>query len=106
MSTNNSILTIGSVALDSLEIQGKHYTDILGGSATYFSLAAGIYAPVHLSSVVGKDFPSNYIELFKSRNINLDNFYIVEGNTFRWGGKYSKDLKFIDGILTMMKILE
>ena len=106
MPTTNSILTIGSVALDSLEIKGKQHTDILGGSATYFTLIASIYAPILLSAVVGKDFSSDHIKLFKSRNINLDNFEILNGKTFRWGGKYSADLNYRETRFTDLGVFE
>jgi sugar/nucleoside kinase (ribokinase family) len=106
MPTTNSILTIGSVALDSLEIKGKQHTDILGGSATYFTLIASIYAPILLSAVVGKDFSSDHIKLFKSRNINLDNFKILNGKTFRWGGKYSADLNCRETRFTDLGVFE
>ena len=92
MKADNSILTIGSVALDSLEIRGNNYPEILGGSATYFSLTAAMYAPIYLSAVVGNDFPEDHLKLLKSRKINLDNFQIQTGRTFRWCGKYSEDL--------------
>ena len=52
----NSILNIGSVAFDSLEIQGQEYDKIIGGSSTYFSLAASLFSEVYISAVVGKDF--------------------------------------------------
>lgn len=88
----NSILNIGSVAFDSLEIRGKQYDKVVGGSATYFSLAASLYADVYLSAIVGDDFPKEMINTFMDKNINLDNFKIGKGNTFHWGGQYSDDL--------------
>ena len=60
----NSILNIGSVAFDSLEIRGKQYDKVVGGSATYFSLAASLYADVYLSAIVGDDFPKEMINKF------------------------------------------
>ena len=65
---------------------------VIGGSATYFSLAASLYADVYLSAIVGDDFPKEMINTFKAKNINLDNFKIGKGNTFHWGGQYSDDL--------------
>lgn len=106
MKAEKSILTIGSVALDSLEIRGNNYPDILGGSATYFSLIASMYAPVYLSAVVGNDFPEDYLKLLKSREINLDNFQIQSGSTFRWGGKYSEDLSTRETKFTELGVFE
>ena len=57
-----SILNIGSVAFDSLEIRGKTYEKVVGGSATYFSLAASLYSDVFLSAIVGTDFPQDMIK--------------------------------------------
>ena len=92
MKNNNLIISVGSVALDSLIINNKHYNKILGGSATYFSIIASLYSKVYISAIVGNDFPNQHLKLLKSKNINFDYFSIERGRTFRWGGEYSQNL--------------
>src|SRR4028119_1475332 len=89
----NEVLIVGSVALDSLETPTGTVDNALGGAATYGSIAASLFAPVHLVGVVGNDFPAEHIEMFKSRNIDLGGLQVVEnGSTFRWKGDYNEDL--------------
>ena len=106
INSQNSILNIGSVAFDSLEICGKQYEKIIGGSSTYFSLAASMYTDVYISAVVGEDFPNEMIMLFKEKNINLDNFIITKGKTFHWGGKYSDDFSTRETKFTNLGVFE
>jgi len=89
----NEVLVVGSVALDSIETPSGTIENALGGAATYGSVAASLFAPVHLVGVVGADFPAEHIEFLKSRNIDLAGLQIVEdGDTFRWKGDYLSDL--------------
>ena len=78
-----TILAVGSIALDTLQTPNGNRENILGGSATYFSLSASLFAPVKLVGVVGNDYPEAGWQLFKSRNINTDNVQVIDGNTFR-----------------------
>ncbi|MCM8819581.1 MAG: sugar kinase, partial [Candidatus Omnitrophica bacterium] len=57
-----SILVVGSIALDTVKTPSGMVKDVLGGSATYFSVSASFFSPVNLVAVVGTDFPSKYIE--------------------------------------------
>lgn len=100
------IITVGSIALDTLETPSGKVTDELGGSSTYFALAASMFAPVHLVGVVGTDFPEAGWELFKSRNIDVTDVQIVDGKTFRWGGRYSDDLNSRDTLFTELGVFE
>ena len=84
----SSVLIVGSVALDSVETPYGKKSDMLGGSATYSSLAASHFASVRLVAVVGNDFPAECRQLLESRKINLTGLQVVEGNTFRWSGEY------------------
>jgi sugar/nucleoside kinase (ribokinase family) len=89
----NEVLIVGSVALDSIETPAGTVDNALGGAATYGSIAASLFSPVHLVGVVGADFPAEHIEMFKSRNIDLAGLQVVEdGSTFRWKGDYNSDL--------------
>lgn len=91
--SQNKVLVVGSVALDSVETPVGKTENALGGAATYGSVAASLFAPVQLVGVVGADFPSEHIELLKSQGIDLSGLQIVEGgSTFRWKGDYHEDL--------------
>lgn len=100
------IITVGSIALDTLETPSGKVSDALGGSSTYFALAASMFAPVHLVGVVGTDFPEAGWDLFKSRNIDVTDVQIVDGKTFRWGGRYSDDLHSRDTLFTELGVFE
>lgn len=89
----NQVLIAGSVALDSLETPSGTAENALGGAATYGSVAASLFAPVHLVGVVGDDFPDEHLEFLKNRNIDLAGLQVIEGGkTFRWKGDYLGDL--------------
>jgi len=90
---SNEVLIAGSVALDSLETPSGTAENALGGAATYGSVAASLFAPVHLVGVVGDDFPAEHLEFLKNRNIDLAGLQVIEGGkTFRWKGDYLGDL--------------
>ncbi len=101
-----SITVVGSVALDSVETPyGKSELE-LGGAATYFSLSASFFSPVNIIGVVGTDFPQEYIETLKSRNINIEGLKQVEGKTFRWSGRYHEDINQRDTLDTQLNVFE
>jgi len=88
-----SILVVGSVAFDAIETPFGKVDRCLGGSATYFSVAASFFAPVELVAVVGDDFGEDELAIFRGRNVNLDGLQRVAGaRTFFWSGEYSFDL--------------
>ncbi len=89
--TDMSILVIGSVALDTVETPEDSVEETLGGSATYFAVAASYFTKVNLVAVVGNDFPEDYLNLLRERSIDLRGLEIKEGKTFRWKGRYGKD---------------
>src|ERR1051326_5945918 len=66
-----SILVVGTVAFDSIETPSGSAERILGGSASYFAMGASFFAPVRIVGVIGKDFPDEYLDLFRSRGIDL-----------------------------------
>ncbi len=101
-----SILVVGTVALDSVETPSGKRDDGLGGSALFFSAAASHFSTVHLVGVVGKDFPMVSIDFLKKRNVNFDGMHILEGKTFRWGGKYHEDLNTRDTLFTELNVIE
>ena len=101
-----SILVVGSVAFDSVETPYGKATDVLGGSALYFSAAARFFAPVNVVGVVGKDFEFSKIEFLKQHNVDLEGVVVDEGETFRWGGKYHANLDDRDTLYTYLNVFE
>ncbi len=91
-----AIAVVGSVAFDTIETPIGRAEDVLGGSATYFSLAASFFAPVHLVAVVGEDFPDAEREYLASRGIDISGLEVRPGRTFRWTGRYHEDLNVRD----------
>jgi sugar/nucleoside kinase (ribokinase family) len=88
-----SILVVGSVAFDALETPFGKVDRCIGGSATYFSVAASFFTPVELVAVVGDDFTDEDASVFRGRNINIEGLQRVGGEkTFFWSGEYGYDL--------------
>ncbi len=87
----SDILIIGTVALDTIETPFGRVEKALGGSATYASFAASFFSKPALLSIVGNDFPKEYFELMKKRNIDLNGLKI-SGKTFHWEGFYEYDM--------------
>lgn len=103
-----SLLTVGTVAFDKLESPFGKTDKILGGAATYIGMASSLLGvDTAIVSVVGGDFPQEYIDLLISKGINLDGMEIVkEGKTFFWEGKYHNDLNTRDTLATELNVLE
>jgi len=101
-----SILVVGSVALDSVETPFGKVENVLGGSATYFSIAASFfYHDICLVGVVGTDFPQQHVDFLISRGIDLDGLEQIEGGkTFRWGGSYIDDLNAAETHFTDLNV--
>ena len=88
-----SILVVGSVAFDALQTPFGKVDRCIGGSATYFSVAASFFTEVDLVAVVGDDFTDEHLSVFEGRNVNLDGLERVPGEkTFFWSGEYGFDL--------------
>lgn len=102
-----SVLVVGTVAFDSIETPFEKVDRIVGGAATYITLTASYFTDeVNLVSVVGDDFPDEFIQKFKSRNINLDGLIIKKGEkTFYWSGKYHMDMNTRDTLETELNTL-
>ncbi len=92
MNATNGLVVVGSVALDSVEANGTLHDDVLGGSASFFSVAASYFAPVKLVAVVGDDMPEQHLKLLAARGVDLGGLERAHGKTFRWKGRYSDDL--------------
>ena len=88
-----SILVVGTVAFDNIQTPFGKAERCLGGSATYFSVAASFFTDVDLVAVVGEDFTDEDLDIFRGRRINLDGLERVPGaKTFFWSGEYGYDL--------------
>jgi sugar/nucleoside kinase (ribokinase family) len=101
----NSILVIGTVAFDSIKTPRGDAPDVLGGSATFFAMAARIFTKVHLVAIVGKDFPEKHIRLFEENGIDLEGLVRSEGKTFRWTGEYEDNMNVRHTLDTQLNVL-
>ncbi|MBI4339513.1 MAG: sugar kinase [Chloroflexi bacterium] len=86
-----SILVVGSVAYDSVKTPAASPRESLGGSATYFSLAASYFAPVGVVAVVGEDFRREDLGMLKAHGVDTRALAQRHGKTFRWAAEYSQD---------------
>lgn len=102
-----STVVVGTVAFDKIETPFGKTDKILGGAATFISLTAAHFAKdIHLISVVGGDFPEEYIQLFREKNIHLDGLQIKpEGKSFFWSGRYHTDMNTRDTLITELNVL-
>ncbi len=102
-----SLLAVGTVAFDTVETPFGKAERILGGSATYITLAARFFSDdVRLNAVVGRDFPDTFVELLRERGVNLDG--LVRDDTddsFFWAGRYHYDLNQRDTLATHLNVL-
>lgn len=101
-----SLLVVGSVALDSVKTPCGKRNNILGGSATFASLAASFFCKVSIVATVGEDFPKQYVSLFKNMGIGLEGFKIANGKTFRWEGEYSDDMSRAKTLSTHLNVFK
>jgi sugar/nucleoside kinase (ribokinase family) len=100
-----SILVVGTVAFDSIETPSGSVDSELGGSASYFAVAASFFAPVQIVGVVGKDFPQRYLDLFRQRGIDLEGLQHKSGATFHWRGRYHEDVNVRDTLELHLNVL-
>ncbi len=105
MSTS-SLLVVGSVAFDSVETRAGKRTEVLGGAASYFSVAASFLAPVRLTAVVGTDFPEAHTKLLESHGVDLAGLERVAGRTFRWAGVYANDFSTRTTLDTQLNVFQ
>ena len=87
-----SLLAVGSVAFDDLKTPGGSRDNLMGGSATYFTLSASHFVPTQLVAVVGLDFKPEHRAVFEGRPIDLEGLEQKPGRSFRWKGSYGDEL--------------
>lgn len=88
----SEILVVGSLAYDTIETPSGKVERALGGSANYFSLAAGLSAKVRVVGVVGEDYSDADKEMLRSRGVDLEGMFVAPGKTFHWEGAYTGDM--------------
>jgi sugar/nucleoside kinase (ribokinase family) len=99
-----SVLVVGSVALDTVETPVGRVAEALGGSATYFSIAASLYTPVRLVAVVGEDFPRRGVDVLERHGVDLRGLEVGPGRTFRWVGRYGEDWDTAETLETQLNV--
>jgi sugar/nucleoside kinase (ribokinase family) len=99
-----AILVVGSVALDSVKTPSGAREDILGGSATYFGIAASYFTDVSMVAVVGEDFPETHISLLLKKGMDLSGLQRKKGKTFRWKGEYGPDFNMRTTLDTQLNV--
>lgn len=100
----SNILVVGSLAYDDVQTPVEHRTNVLGGAASYFAIAAGLYAPVRLVGVIGDDFLEKDVERLRSRGIDLSGLERRSGRSFRWLGKYDYAMNTAETINTELGV--
>jgi sugar/nucleoside kinase (ribokinase family) len=101
-----AVLVVGSVAFDTVETPFGRAERVLGGSASFFSVAASFFVPVNLVGVVGEDFGKKELAAFAGRPIDLEGLERMDGETFHWQGKYSYDLNSRETVCTDLNVFE
>lgn len=100
------ILTVGSMAFDSVRTPSGKADNVLGGSANYFSLAASLFTPIKIVAVVGEDFPRDHLNFLSERNIDVSGVQIAKGKTFHWVGEYDTNLNEAKTLATALNVFE
>ncbi len=103
-----SLLIAGTVAFDSIETPFGKTERIIGGAATYCSLAASYFTDSsRVISAVGDDFPREYIRLLNDHGIDTTGLITIPGKkSFYWSGKYSEDMNFRETLVTELNVIE
>jgi len=99
------MLTVfGSTALDTIRTPKKTLRNVLGGAATFAAISASFFTKPGLIAVVGDDFPKKYYNILQ-KNLDIRGLSILEGKTFRYDGKYDKNLSVRETLKTELNVL-
>jgi len=101
-----SLLVVGSIAFDTVVTPSGRADNVLGGSATYISLAASFFTDVRLVAVVGSDFTAGHECVLTRRGIDTLGIERAQGKTFRWGGQYLENLNEAKTDFTELNVFE
>lgn len=105
---NMSLLVVGTVAFDAIETPFGKTDKIVGGAASYIALASSYFIKnMSLVSVVGDDFPNDFLDILKSKGVDLSGLQIKQGEkSFFWSGRYHNDMNSRDTLDTQLNVLE
>jgi sugar/nucleoside kinase (ribokinase family) len=101
-----SIVVVGTIGYDTVDTNHGSVIDALGGSASFFALAARFFAPVSIVAAVGSDFRPEHWQLFRERSIDLRGMARLDGPTFRWHGRYHEDMNIRDTLHLALNVFE
>lgn len=102
----SDILVVGSLAYDDVQTPFERRREVLGGAASYFSLAASLYGQVRLVGVVGEDFRQSDVERLRARGIDVSGVERSPGRSFRWFGRYDYDMSTAETLNTDLGVFE
>ena len=98
------VLVVGSMAYDSVETASASVERALGGSATFFSIGASLFAPTAIVAVIGEDFDPADLARLTRHGVDLQGVQQVAGQTFRWGGRYSEFFETRQTLFTELNV--
>jgi len=102
-----SLVCFGTIALDNIKTSLGLKKNLLGGSASHFSMSARLFTPVSLASIIGEDFPRKHINFFETKNVDISSVARAKGKTFEWTGEYqSHDFNTALTLATELGVLE
>ena len=102
-----TLVVVGTVAFDDIETPAGRRDGILGGSATYFGVAASWFTDVGIVGVIGEDFPDDYRAVLARHKLDLAGLEIAEGGkTFHWAGRYEGTMNEAQTLVTDLNVLE
>ncbi len=102
-----ALCVVGTLAFDDVETPAGRREGVLGGSATYFGVAASYFTNVGAVSVVGNDFPDDYRAVLTGHGIDTAGVEVVEeGKTFHWSGRYEGSMDQAETLVTDLNVLE
>ena len=99
-----AILVVGSVANDTVETPRERRERQLGGSASFFAIAALGKVPVRCVGVVGDDFRGADLELLAARGADTAGIVREAGESFHWSGRYHLDMIERDTLATELGV--
>jgi sugar/nucleoside kinase (ribokinase family) len=106
MTEDVSLCVVGTLAFDDVETPAGRREGVLGGSATYFSVAASYFAKVGVVGVVGRDFPQRYRDVMLRHGVDLSGVEEqAEGRTFHWAGRYEGAMDQAQTLVTDLNVL-
>src|SRR6187549_643352 len=104
MKNTSAVTVVGSVALDDLQLPTGYFENVVGGAATFASLAVSLFAPVRMVGVVGADFPEAVLTDLTGRGVDTSGVLRTGGKTFKWVGKYAANLASRETLDTQLNV--